>query len=71
MKPTSFSSLLTTKQAAHYLGLTSPKTLEVWRCTKRYPLPYVKVGGLVRYRLTDLDTFIADRTVKISDTAYV
>lgn len=71
MKPTSLSSLLTTKQAASYLGLTNPNTLEVWRCTKRYPLPYIKVGGLVRYRLTDLDVFLADRTVKIADTAQI
>ncbi len=71
MKPTLFSPLLTTKQAADYLSLTNPKTLEVWRCTKRYPLTYIKVGGLVRYRLTDLDAFIVGRTVTITDIAQV
>jgi hypothetical protein len=33
--------LLTTVQAARVLDVT-PGTLEVWRTTKRYPLPYVK-----------------------------
>ena len=44
------------------LGVT-PRTLEVWRCTKRQPLPYVKVGRLVKYRRSDLDAFIARQVV--------
>jgi excisionase family DNA binding protein len=56
------SDLLTRKQAAEYLGIT-PRTLAVWACVKRYPLPYVKVGRLVKYRRADLDAFIARRTV--------
>ena len=34
------NELLTEAQAAAYLGLKNPKTLAVWRCTKRYPLTY-------------------------------
>ena len=49
--------LLTTQEAAHYLKVTS-HTLTVWRCTQRYPLPYVKIGRRVRYRLQDLQKFI-------------
>ncbi|SOE81042.1 Helix-turn-helix domain-containing protein [Caballeronia arationis] len=43
--------------AAAYLG-TKPQTLAVWACTKRYPLPYVKVGRRVMYRLADLEAFV-------------
>lgn len=54
--------LLTRKEAANYLGVTE-RTLSVWACVKRYNLPYVKVGRLVKYRRSDLDEFIAHRTI--------
>ncbi len=54
--------LLTRKEAADYLGVTE-STLAVWACTKRYDLTYVKVGRLAKYRLADLNVFIANRTV--------
>jgi len=54
--------LLDESAAANYLGL-SPGTLSVWRATKRYPLKYIKVGRLVRYRRTDLDSFLESRSV--------
>lgn len=54
--------LLTTEQAADYLGVT-PRTLEVWRCVKRHTIPYIKVGRLVKYRQADLDAWLASRTV--------
>lgn len=50
------------QEAATYLGV-KPGTLEVWRCTRRYALPFVKVGHLVRYRKADLDAWLASRTV--------
>lgn len=56
------SDLLTREQAADYLGIT-PRTLAVWACVKRYNLPYVKVGRLVKYRRADLDAFIEHRTI--------
>jgi excisionase family DNA binding protein len=56
------STLFPPKQAAEYLGV-SVGTLEVWRCTKRYPLPFIKVGRLVKYRKSDLDAFLESRTV--------
>ena len=52
--------LLNTAEAAAMLGVTE-NTLAVWRSTKRYQLPYVKVGRLVKYRLSDLEAFIASR----------
>jgi len=56
------SPLLDEKQAAEILNVT-PGTLSVWRCTRRYPIPYVKVGRAVRYRLSDLETYMQSRTV--------
>lgn len=52
------SELLTRREAAAYLGVAE-QTLAVWKCTRRYDLPYVKIGKLVKYRRVDLDEFIA------------
>ncbi|MBS2005759.1 MAG: helix-turn-helix domain-containing protein [Cyanobacteria bacterium SZAS TMP-1] len=52
------SELLSRADAAAYLGVAK-QTLAIWACTKRYDLPYVKVGRLVKYRKADLDQFIA------------
>tara|TARA_R110000851_G_C13100504_1_gene568235 strand:- start:11160 stop:11438 length:279 start_codon:yes stop_codon:yes gene_type:complete len=49
------------KQAAKALGLKTA-TLAVWRSTGRYELPFFKVGRLVKYRLSDLAEFLANRT---------
>ncbi len=54
--------LLPPAQAAEYLGI-KVGTLEVWRSTGRYGLPYVKVGRNVRYRQSALKAFAAARTV--------
>ena len=54
-------SNLEDKQAATVLGLKTG-TLSVWRSTGRYNLPYIKVGRLVRYRVSDLAEFMARRT---------
>jgi predicted DNA-binding transcriptional regulator AlpA len=56
------SPLLDEKQTAELLNVT-PGTLSVWRCTRRYPLPYIKVGRSVKYRLADIEAFISSRTV--------
>jgi excisionase family DNA binding protein len=52
------SGLMKPRQAADYLQITE-NTLQAWRSTNRKKLPYVKVGGQVRYRREDLDQFIA------------
>lgn len=54
--------MMTREEAADYLGVR-PQTLSVWATTGRYDLPFVRVGRCVRYRLSDLDAFIASRTV--------
>ena len=53
--------LLSEVEAAQFLGV-KPTTLQVWRCTKRYPLPFIKIGRLVRYRQSNLDAFLVLRT---------
>jgi hypothetical protein len=53
--------LLTPRQAAEALGV-SAGTLAIWRCKKRYPLRYIKVGSSVRYRLRDIEAFLTLRT---------
>ena len=56
--------LFTPVQMAELLGV-STGTLAVWRCTKRYPLPYIKIGRSVRYSRAQSQKFIISRTVVI------
>jgi hypothetical protein len=56
------AGLLTREQAAEFLGVR-PQTLACWLTTKRYNLRVVKVGSLCRYRLSDLERFLARRTI--------
>ena len=51
---------MTPEEVAEYLGL-EVETLNVWRCTKRYNLPYSKIGRLVRYRAEDVEAFVTSR----------
>ena len=54
--------LRTENEAAQFLGV-KPTTLQIWRCTKRYNLPYIKIGRLVRYRQSALEAFLVAGTV--------
>ena len=54
--------LLTSEEAAVMLGLTNKDTLAVWRTTKRYDLPYIKVGRLVRYKVGHIQKFLNQNT---------
>jgi predicted site-specific integrase-resolvase len=51
------TTLLTPKKAAETLGVAIG-ILAVWRCTARYPLPFVKIGRRVMYREQDINNFI-------------
>lgn len=53
---------LDTAQAAAYLTM-QPASLEVFRCTGRHGIPYLKLGRLVRYVLRDLRAWEARRRV--------
>ncbi len=55
--------LLTPKETSQLIGVGND-TLAVWRSTKRYNLPYIKVGRLVRYRLSDVEAFLNRRTME-------
>jgi excisionase family DNA binding protein len=56
------SPLVGRQQAAQYLGVETA-TLAVWASTKRYPLPFIKIGRLVKYKISDLEAFVKARTV--------
>jgi hypothetical protein len=65
------SLLLTTKEVAKRLDI-NPVTLDKWRTRKArnegtarkvVPLPFVKIGGKVRYLLADVEAFIVARRV--------
>jgi excisionase family DNA binding protein len=60
MPKSKIAHLMTPEEVAEYLGV-SKETLNVWRCTKRYNLPYVKTGRLVRYRPEDVTSFVTSR----------
>ncbi len=49
------------KSAAAVVGVQA-NTLAVWRSSGRYRLPFIKAGRSVKYRISDLAEFIANRT---------
>ncbi|MBC2652364.1 helix-turn-helix transcriptional regulator [Novosphingobium aerophilum] len=55
------SDVLTTVEAARYVRLGKP-TLDRFRVTGEGPA-YAKLGGAVRYRRADLDTWLESRLV--------
>ncbi|MBM3633365.1 MAG: helix-turn-helix domain-containing protein [Alphaproteobacteria bacterium] len=57
--------LLSRKEAAEFLGVKEI-TLAIWQSSRRYKLPVVKVGRLVKYRFGDLLDFVERRTVNQS-----
>ena len=57
--------LLSPTAVAELLGV-KPQTLAAWRCTKRYEIPFVKLGRQIRYRRADVDAFIAGLPVGVS-----
>lgn len=61
-------ALLNRDEAAAMLGL-KPTTLAIWACTGRNSLPYIKVGSRVRYRRSDLDRWLLDRTRGTTESA--
>lgn len=52
--------LLSRKEAASYLGV-SEATLASWAFSGANDLPYIKVGRLTKYRLSDLERWLAER----------
>ncbi len=65
--PIEVPRLLTTAEAARVLGM-KPQTLVLWRCKRRYPLRFLKMGGAVRYTIADLLKFLEAAGVAPADT---
>lgn len=57
-------SLMSRRETAELLGVKE-QTLACWATTKRYDLPYVKVGRLVKYRREDVERFILENRFSI------
>jgi predicted DNA-binding transcriptional regulator AlpA len=64
MQTPAIPKLLDEQTTASLIGVAR-STLAIWRSTKRYPLPYIKCGRLVRYREEDVAAFIEARRVTI------
>ena len=50
---------LSTKEAAAYLSISLPT---LFRLTRGGELPHLRIGRSIRYRLEDLEAFLAART---------
>lgn len=59
--PNEQKTVFTVTEAANHLGL-AVSTLNKWRCLGGGP-QYLKLGKAVRYRRTDLDTYLDRRNV--------
>lgn len=55
------NKLMSPKELSEYIGVKE-SSLAVWRTNKTYPLPYIKIGGLIRYRKDAVDKWIESRT---------
>lgn len=55
---------MSAREAAPYIGITEG-TLAVWRSSKRYQIPYVKLGNKIFYWKGDLDEFLASKRVEV------
>ncbi len=58
MTLTPSTNLIDETEAAKILCV-APGTLRQWRHHKRYPLPYRKIGRLVKYDRAEVEAFIA------------
>lgn len=62
---TSESEILTIKEVAEYLKVTERT---IYRLAAAKKMPAFKVGGMWRFRATDIDGWIADQSKKAEDT---
>jgi hypothetical protein len=56
-----------TPEAAAYL-IIQPATLEQWRWSGKGP-PFIKIGRIVRYRISDLDAYLSERVFRSTTEA--
>jgi hypothetical protein len=62
MKNEAEDPIRTPRETADQLGVED-STLAAWRTRRTYNLKYVRVGGRIRYRQSDIDDFLQSRTV--------
>lgn len=62
------TDLVDETEAAEILDVV-PGTLQVWRSTGRYGIPFIKVGRKVRYSRTALNAWLESRTRTSGATA--
>ena len=65
--PEQQSHLLTEVETAQQIAVAPETLTTVRRHHRRYGLPFVKVGRLVRYRQIDIDAWLASRIVSASE----
>jgi len=53
--------LVNNSTAANHINIAAA-TLQYWRTTGSQLIPYIKVGGRVMYRISDLDQWLEERT---------
>jgi len=61
MQNSNATRLLSRAEAAERLGV-SKAALEAWAHRGKPELPYIKCGGAVRYKESDIENFLATRT---------
>jgi len=52
--------------AANHIGIAAA-TLQYWRTTGAQKIPFIKVGGRVLYRISDLDQWLEENTFSHTD----
>ena len=55
------NQLVNNSNAADYIGVAAA-TLSYWRTTGAQKIPFIKVGGRVMYRISDLDKWLDEHT---------
>lgn len=54
-----YKKVLKTKEAAEYLGIVSPRTLEKWRLSSTPKGPqWIQIESNIGYRVCDLDDYL-------------
>lgn len=54
--------LISLTEAAEMLGLT-PKTLRNWKSDNELPFPYYKIGGRVKFKLSELEQYVENNRI--------
>jgi hypothetical protein len=64
MKTTGIKKVLLTDTDLQVMGLGSAQTRRNKRCKGEDPIPYIRIGRLVRYHIVDVRSYIAQNRVE-------